>query len=76
MVKLLTIVAKIDRQADNSDRLWKIQTIFDTLNDAYGKYYNPLEHLAPFAPLAPLFDEIIVKFKGRVIFSQYIPKKS
>ncbi|PNF17185.1 hypothetical protein B7P43_G06584 [Cryptotermes secundus] len=59
--------AGIDRQADNYDRLWKIRTIFDTLNDGYEKYYNPSEHLA--------VDEIIVKFKGRVIFRQYIPKK-
>jgi hypothetical protein len=38
-----------------------------TLNDVYEKYYNPSEHLA--------VDEIIVKFKGRVVFRQYIPKK-
>ncbi|PNF22859.1 hypothetical protein B7P43_G16576, partial [Cryptotermes secundus] len=58
---------EIDRNADSYDRLWKIQIIFDTLNDALQKYYNPSEHLA--------IDEIIVKFKGRVIFKQYIPKK-
>ena len=49
------------------DRLWKIRTIFDTLNQAYPKFYNPLEHLS--------VDEVIVKFHGRVIFRQYIPKK-
>jgi hypothetical protein len=27
-----------DRQADSYDRLWKIWTVFDTLNDAYEKY--------------------------------------
>ena len=37
------------------------------LNEAYAKFYNPSEHLA--------VDEVIVKFKGRVIFRQYIPKK-
>ncbi|PNF43126.1 hypothetical protein B7P43_G18025 [Cryptotermes secundus] len=58
---------EIDRNDDSYDRLWKIRTIFDTLNDAFEKYYNPSEHLA--------VDEIIVKFKGRVIFKQYIPKK-
>jgi len=31
------------------------------------KFYNPSEHLAE--------DEIIVKFKGRVVFRQYIAKK-
>jgi len=50
------------------DRLWKIRTVFDTLNQAYPKFYNPSEHLA--------VDEVIVKFQGRVIFRQYIPKKS
>ena len=49
------------------DQLWKLRTVFDTLNEAYAKFYNPLEHLA--------VDEVIVKFKGRVIFRQYIPKK-
>ncbi|PNF35735.1 hypothetical protein B7P43_G16134 [Cryptotermes secundus] len=58
---------KTDRNADSYDRLWKIRTIFDTLSDTYGKYYNPSEHLD--------VDEIIVKFKGRVVFRQYIPKK-
>jgi hypothetical protein len=49
------------------DRLWKIRTIFDTLNENYAKFYNPSEHLA--------VDEVIVKFKGRVIFKQHITKK-
>ena len=48
------------------DRLWKM-TVFNTLNQAYPKFYNPLEHLA--------VDEVIVKFQGRVIFRQFIPKK-
>jgi hypothetical protein len=30
-------------------------------------FYNPSEHLS--------IDEVIVKFKGRVVFKQYIPKK-
>ena len=60
------------RFADNSqtpdkgeeyDRLWKLRTVFDTLNEAYAAVYNPSEHLA--------VDEVIVKFKGRVIFRQY-----
>jgi hypothetical protein len=37
------------------------------INNAYAKFYNPSEHLA--------VDEIIVLFKGRVVFRQYIPKK-
>jgi len=37
------------------------------LNEAYAKFCNPSKHLA--------VDEVIVKFKLRVIFRQYIPKK-
>jgi hypothetical protein len=36
------------------------------LNDTYAKFYNPSKHSAVL---------IIVLFKGRVIFRQYIPKK-
>ncbi|PNF34306.1 hypothetical protein B7P43_G15809, partial [Cryptotermes secundus] len=49
------------------DRLWKIRTIFDNLNNKFCELYNPAERLA--------VDEVIVLFKGRVIFRQYIPKK-
>jgi len=55
------------RRGEEYDRLWKLRTVFDKLNEAYAKFYNPSEHLA--------VDEVIVKFKGRVIFRQYIPKK-
>jgi hypothetical protein len=51
-----------DKTDENYDRLWKMRTIFDKLNDAYAKYYSPPEHLA--------IDEIIVMFKGRVVFKQ------
>jgi hypothetical protein len=44
-----------------------MRDIFDKLSDLYAKYYSPTRHLA--------VDEIIVLFKGRVIFEQYIPKK-
>ena len=46
---------------------WKIRNLFDILNYKFSKFYNPSEHL--------VVDEVIVKFKGRVIFRQYIPKK-
>jgi hypothetical protein len=49
------------------DQLWKLRTVFDKLNEVYGKFNNPSDHLAE--------DEVIVKFKGRVILRQYIPKK-
>ena len=54
-------------EAEEYDRLWKLRTVFDKLNDAYAKFYNPSEHLA--------VDEVTVKFKGRIIFRQYTPKK-
>ena len=37
------------------------------MDDNYAKFYNPSENLA--------VDEVIVKYRGRVIFRQYIPKK-
>jgi len=37
---------KPDKTDDNSDRLQKMRTIFDKLNDLYAKYYSPTEHLA------------------------------
>ena len=56
-----------DMNDENSDLLWKIRNLFDILNDKISKFYSPSEHLA--------VDEVIVNFKGRVIFRQYIPKK-
>ena len=44
-----------------------MRAIFDRLNNSYAKYYSLTENL--------VVDEIIVLFKGRVIFKQYIPKK-
>ena len=54
-------------EGEEYDRLWKLRTVFDKLNEAYNKFYNPSDHLA--------VDEVVVKFKGRVIFMQYILKK-
>jgi hypothetical protein len=56
-----------DRKGKNFDRLWKIQNLFEILNSTFSKFYNPSEHLA--------VDKVIVLYKGRVIFKQYIPKK-
>ena len=54
-------------KSEEYDRLGKLRTVSDTLNEAYANFYNPSEHLA--------VNEVIVKFKGRVILRQYIPKK-
>jgi hypothetical protein len=50
-------------QPDKNDKLWKT----DQLNDTYAKFYSPSDHLA--------VNEVIVLFKWRVIFKQYIPNK-
>jgi len=49
------------------DRLWKIRKIFDTMNNKFCELYNLTEQLD--------VDEVIVLYKGRVVFQQYIPKK-
>ena len=49
------------------DRLWKILDLFESIRTNFSKFFNPSEHLS--------VDEVIVKFKGRVLFKQYIPKK-
>jgi hypothetical protein len=41
-----------DKADEIYDRLWKMRTIFEKLNDAYAKYYSPTEHLE--------MDEVIV----------------
>jgi hypothetical protein len=51
----------------NCDILWKIISLSDKLSDTCATFYNPSEHLA--------VDEVIVLFKLRVIFKQYIPQK-
>jgi hypothetical protein len=55
-----------DRANPDYDRVWKIR-IFDYLNYIYCTLYHPTKNLA--------LDAVIVKFKGRVVFRQYIPKK-
>ena len=53
---------------DRTDgRLWKIRDLFEIITTNFSKFYNPSEYLA--------VHEVIVKFKGRIVFKQYIPKK-
>ena len=52
---------------ENSDGLWKMRNIFEILTKTFSKFYSPSEYLD--------VDEVIVLFKGRVIFRQYIHKK-
>jgi hypothetical protein len=44
-----------------------MEALFQILNGIFSKFYNPSKNLAT--------DEVIVSFKARVIFKQYIPKK-
>ena len=62
--------AENSQRPDNGkqyDWLWNLRTLSDTLNKAYAKFCNPSKHLA--------VKELTVKFRGRVIFRQYFPKK-
>ena len=54
-------------EGEEYSRLRNLRTVFDRLNEAYSKFFNPSEHLAA--------EELIVKFRDSVIFRQYIPKK-
>jgi hypothetical protein len=56
-----------DRSAEDYDRLWILQRVFEYLNSRFAALYNPTEHLA--------IDEVIVKFKAKLVFRQFIPKK-
>ena len=57
-----------DRTDENFNRLRKIRDLFEILNVTFSKFYNPSDNLA--------IDEVIVSFRGRVIFKQYIPKNA
>jgi hypothetical protein len=47
--------------------LWKLRRISDYLNSRFAAFYNPTEHLAT--------DEVIVKFKGKVVFVSLSQRK-
>lgn len=54
---------ELTRQYYNKyERLWKIRSFFDVLNDTYGKFYNPSTYLTE--------EKVTVLFKGTVIFKQ------
>ncbi|GFY17989.1 long-chain fatty acid transport protein 1 [Trichonephila clavipes] len=58
---------KESRDSPTYDRLWKVRKVFDSFNRIFKEVYDPTENLS--------FDEVIIKFNGRVLFKQYIPKK-
>jgi hypothetical protein len=47
------------------DRLWKKRNLYEIKRTNFSKFYNPTQHLA--------VNDVIVKFKGRTVFKQYIP---
>jgi hypothetical protein len=51
-----------DKNGNNYERLQKITTLFDHLNNIYAKFYSLSEHL--------VVDEVSVFFTGRTIFKQ------
>jgi len=67
---ILNFLHFTDNDRDGVDRtdarLWKIRNLFEIIRTNFSKFYNPSEHLS--------VDEVIVKFKGRVLFKEYIPK--
>ncbi|GFS70968.1 piggyBac transposable element-derived protein 4 [Trichonephila clavipes] len=56
-----------ERDSPTYNRLWKIRKIFDYCNRIFKDVYDPTENLS--------FDEAKIKFKRRVFFKQYSPKK-
>ena len=68
---ILRFLHFMDNNRNGSDRtderLWKIRDLFEIIRMNFSKFYNPSKYLA--------VNEVIVKFKGRVLFKQYILKK-
>ena len=46
---------------------WKMRDLFEIIMTNFSKFYNTSQHLA--------VDEVILKFKGRILCKQYIPIK-
>lgn len=56
-----------NRESPDSNRLFKIQSLVDTLETNFKKYYNPTEDIC--------IDKSLVPFRGRIIFRQYLKQK-
>jgi len=57
-----------DMTNKNSDRLQKIQNLFEFLNKTFSTFYSPSEHLA--------IVEVIVLYKGSVISDNTYPSNT
>ena len=56
-----------NKKGNVNDRLYKIRTIIDMLNENFEKYFKPGEIVC--------VDEFLISFRGRIIFKQYIKQK-
>lgn len=56
-----------DGTGKNFDTLLRICNTYKILNMTFSKFYDPSEHLAA--------DKVTVLFKGKIIFTQCIPKE-
>jgi len=52
---------------NNYDRLWEIREVYDILNAAYSKFYNPSGHLAS--------DQVICTFQREGCIQVVYPKE-
>ncbi|XP_045586945.1 piggyBac transposable element-derived protein 4-like [Procambarus clarkii] len=52
---------------DRCDRLWKVRKVFSDLRGNFRDYFVPGQNV--------VIDELLVLFKGRLAFKQYIPSK-
>ncbi|XP_069193727.1 piggyBac transposable element-derived protein 4-like [Procambarus clarkii] len=52
---------------DRRDRLWKVRKVFSDLRGNFRDYFVPGQNV--------VIDELLVLFKGRLAFKQYIPSK-
>jgi len=55
------------RESLNYDKLYKVRSFLDKIQENFKKNYNPALSLA--------IDESMIKFKGRSTIKQYLPKK-
>lgn len=61
------VANQVPRAQEGYNPLFKIQPLLDICNPIYEKVYQPNKSLA--------VDESMIKFKGRIFFRQYLPKK-
>ncbi|CAG5015998.1 unnamed protein product [Parnassius apollo] len=67
-IELLQNLHFVDKEtADTTDRIYKILSLIDTLNNSFRRYYSPKEEVC--------VNESQVPYRGRLIFRQYNKSK-